>query len=94
MRLTARWIDQAALRTTPAGVPALDLTLEHQGQAMEAGHPRRVILRLHAVALGELARRLPQLGAGDLFLWTGFLAPGRNGKGVVFHLSDVEPVQV
>jgi primosomal replication protein N len=87
-------VDQAALRSTPAGLPALDLTLEHEGQTMEAGHPRRVHLKLHAVALGELAKRLPQLAAEDLFLWTGFLAPGRNGRGLVFHISAVEPANV
>ena len=87
-------MDQAALRYTPAGVPALDLTLAHQGQAMEAGHPRRVELKLHAVAVGELAQRVQKLAADDLFLWTGFLAAGRNGRGVVFHLTQVDQVSV
>ena len=93
MRLSARWVDQAALRYTPAGLPALDLTLEHEGLTMEAGHPRRVQLKLQAVALGDLARRLPQLAATDLFLWTGFMAAARNGRGVVFHITQVEAVQ-
>jgi primosomal replication protein N len=87
-------VDQAALRYTPAGLPALDLTLEHEGQTMEAGHPRRVCLKLQAVALGDLARKLPQLAATDLFLWTGFLATGRNGRGVVFHITQVETAPV
>jgi primosomal replication protein N len=92
--LSATWVEQAALRYTPAGLPALDLLLEHQGQSFEAGSPRRVDLKMRAVALGELAQRLQQLPASEACLWTGFLAPARNGKGVVMHITQVEPVSV
>ena len=81
------------MRYTPAGLPALDLTLEHQGQSMEAGSPRKVDLKLRALALGDLARRLQQLPAGQPALWTGFLAPARNGKGVVMHITQVDEAQ-
>jgi primosomal replication protein N len=87
-------VEQAALRYTPAGLPALDLTLEHQGETMEAGHPRRVELRLRALALGEVAKQLQVLPADVLCLWTGFLAPARNGKGVVFHITDCKQPDV
>lgn len=95
IRLSAQWVEQAALRYTPAGMPALDLTLEHHGQAIEAGFPRQVELRIRAVALGDLARKLQQWPASEPALWTGFLAPARNGKGVVMHITAVEasPVQ-
>lgn len=60
---------------------------------MEAGSPRKVDLKLRALALGELARRLQQLPAGQIALWTGFLAPARNGKGVVMHITAVDEIQ-
>jgi primosomal replication protein N len=75
-------------------LPALDLTLEHQGQSMEAGSPRKVDLKLRAVALGDLAKRLQQLPAGQPALWSGFLAPARNGKGVVMHITACDEVRV
>jgi primosomal replication protein N len=92
--LSAIWVEQAALRYTPAGIPALDLLLSHQGQSIEAGNPRRVELKMRALALGELAQRLQRLPAGEACLWTGFLAPARNGKGVVMHITQVEPIGV
>jgi primosomal replication protein N len=60
---------------------------------MEAGSPRKVDLKLRALALGDLARRLQQLPAGQPALWTGFLAPARNGKGVVMHITQVDEAQ-
>jgi primosomal replication protein N len=85
-------VEQAALRYTPAGLPALDLTLEHQGQSMEAGSARRVDLKLRALALGEMAKRLQLLPAGQSAVFNGFLAPTRNGKGVVMHITGFESV--
>ncbi len=87
-------MEQAALRYTPAGLPALDLVLQHLGQAIEAGAPRKVDLQIRALALGELARRLQQWPADEPALWTGFLAPARNGKGVVMHITAMEALQV
>lgn len=84
-------MDRAALRYTPAGLPALDLTLEHRGDAMEAGKPRKVELRIRAVAIGELAQKLLKLPAEQPALWSGFLAPQRNGKGIVMHITAVAP---
>jgi primosomal replication protein N len=92
--LSARWVEQAALRYTPSGVPALDLVLEHIGQSIEAGAPRRIELRVRAVVLGELARQLSQPSAEVEGLFTGFLAPSRNGKGVVFHITAFDPTSV
>jgi len=92
--LSAQWVEQAALRYTPAGMPALDLTLEHHGQAIEAGAPRRIELRIRALALGDLARKLQSWPASEPALWTGFLAPARNGKGVVMHVTAIEALQV
>lgn len=94
IRLSANWVEQAALRYTPAGLPALDLTLEHHGQAIEAGYPRQVVLRIRALVLGELAKKLQSWPASEPALWTGFLAPARNGKGLVMHITAVDAAPV
>lgn len=84
-------MERAALRYTPAGLPALDLTLEHCGEAVEAGKPRKVEMRIRAVAIGPLAQHLLGLPSESPALWSGFLAAARNGKGVVFHITAVSP---
>ncbi|MBB5203769.1 primosomal replication protein N [Inhella inkyongensis] len=89
--MSAQWVERAALRYTPAGLPALDLTLEHRGNAVEAGKPRQVELQIRAVAIGPLAQQLQAVPAESLALWSGFLAPARNGKGVVMHITAVTP---
>jgi primosomal replication protein N len=79
------------LRYTPAGVPALDLVLRHEGPAVEAQSPRRVSVEIKAKAIGaDLVRRLQAIDAGEAS-YEGFLAAARNGRGVVFHVSRVEP---
>ena len=91
MTLSAQWVERAALRYTPAGLPALDLTLEHRGDTVEAGKPRKVELRIRAMAIGPLTQTLLALSAETPALWSGFLAPTRNGKGVVMHVTAVAP---
>ena len=78
------------MRFTPAGLPAIDLVLRHEGEAVEAQHARRVAVEIKAKAIGEdLVRQVGSIN-GDA-VYTGFLAATRNGKGVVFHLSTIEP---
>jgi primosomal replication protein N len=78
----------AALRYTPAGIPALDLTLAHESEQQEAGQTRRVNLELRAVAFGAQAETLARQPLGSVFGFEGFLTNTRNGKGVVFHIQD------
>lgn len=92
--LTAQLTERSALRYTPAGTPACDLGLSHESQANEAGHPRRVTLEIKAVALGDaVVQRLMPLPLGTQARFAGFLASGRNGRGVVFHVTTVETVE-
>jgi len=44
------------------------------------------------VALGEVAQRIGQLPLGTQAGFAGFLASGRNGRGVVFHVTAVEDI--
>jgi primosomal replication protein N len=89
--LTASVVERDALRYTPAGVPALNLKLEHASSVQEAGQMRQVKAAVKAVALGANAERLATQVAGSVWRFTGFLATPRNGKHVVFHVQEFLP---
>jgi primosomal replication protein N len=86
--LTACIAEQAALRYTPAGLPALDLILEHASELLEAGQMRKVQLKLRALAIGPLAERLVKQAVGSVWTFQGFLATPRQGKSVVLHIQE------
>ena len=79
-----------ALRFTPAGVPAIELRLEHSSQQQEAGQMREVNAVMKAVAFGAMAERLARQPIGSLWRFTGFLATPRNGKHPVLHVQDIQ----
>ena len=77
-----------SLRYTPAGIPAVNLVLEHESTANELDTPRAVKLQIRAVAFGALAEALSRQSLESGGRFQGFLANSRNGKGVVFHIQD------
>ncbi len=82
--------EHTALRYTPAGLPALDLILEHTSELQEAGQMRRVQLKLRALAIGSLAERLVKQAVGSVWTFSGFLATPRQGKSVVLHIQEFQ----
>ena len=80
----------SALRYTPAGLPALDVMLEHSSQQTEAGHPRQVHLKIRALALGTQAERLSRQAVGSQWRFQGFLATPRQGRSVVLHIQEFQ----
>jgi len=88
--LTACIAEQAALRYTPAGLPAFDLILEHASEVQEAGQMRKVQLKLRALAIGSLAERLVKQAVGSVWTFKGFLATPRQGKSVVLHIQEFQ----
>ena len=76
------------MRYTPAGVPALNLKLEHASSVKEAGQDRQVKAAVKALALGSNAERLANQAIGSSWRFTGFVATPRNGKSVVFHIQE------
>ena len=86
--LTASIAELSALRYTPAGLPALDLRLEHESLLQEAGQDRQVKASAKAVAFGALAERLVRQAVGSSWRFQGFVATPRNGKNLVFHIQD------
>jgi primosomal replication protein N len=88
--LNACIAEQAALRYTPAGLPALDLILEHASETEEAGQMRKVQLKIRALAFGSLAERLVKQAVGSVWTFKGFLATPRQGKSVVLHIQEFQ----
>jgi primosomal replication protein N len=88
--LTASVAELGALRYTPAGLPAIDLKLEHESTLQEAGKARQVKTALRAVAFGAIAERLAMQSMGSLWRFQGFLATPGNGKHPVLHIQDFQ----
>ena len=88
--LNAGIAEAAALRYTPAGLPALDLRLEHLSEISEAGQIRQVKVAIKAVAFGSVAETLRQQVIGSSWRFTGFLATPRNGKHPVLHIQSFQ----
>ncbi|MBI2768513.1 MAG: primosomal replication protein N [Burkholderiales bacterium] len=86
--LTACIAEASALRYTPAGLPALNFTLEHESQVEEAGQQRQVKVVVKAVAFGSMAETLVRQPIGGNWKFTGFLATPRNGKHPVLHIQS------
>lgn len=87
--LSATLLERGPLRYTPAGIPALDLLLQHASEVEQAGQPRKVSLEIRALAVGEVTAPLAALALGSRAEFAGFLAATRNGRGSVFHVTEV-----
>jgi primosomal replication protein N len=89
--LAATLAQRGDLRYTPAGVPAIDCTLQHSSMQAEAGGERRVECEMHAVAFGDVARKLAAVAAGSALYCEGFLARRyRTGVAVALHVTQFE----
>jgi primosomal replication protein N len=88
--LTACVAELGALRFTPAGLPAIDLRLEHESMVTEANQLRQIKAALRAVAFGAVAERLARQSLGSLWRFQGFLATPGNGKHAVLHIQDFQ----
>jgi primosomal replication protein N len=87
-QLAARIVVISALRHTPAGIPAIDLELEHESEQVEAGQARQVKLAIRAVAFGAVAEALKVQALGSAWVFSGFLAALRGGKHPVLHIQS------
>lgn len=88
LELTAGIAEQKAIRYTPAGLPVIDLVLEHASSIEEAGTLRQVKATVKAVAIGSLAERIQIQPIGSVWRFSGFLATPKNGKNVILHIQE------
>ena len=91
MVLSAQLLERGAVRYTPAGLPAIDCRLQHACTVTEDGQPRQVSLEIKALAIGAMSRPLGALALGQSGLFAGFLASTRNGRGLLFHITELSP---
>jgi primosomal replication protein N len=88
--LTAQLVERGALRHTPAGLPAIDLGLKHESVVTHNGQPRQVWFEIKARAIGEVTQRVAGIEIGSSHGFAGFLGSQRNGRGVVFHVTELD----
>ena len=88
--LTAQMVERGVLRYTPAGLPALDLSLKHESEATQDGQTRKVWFEIKARAIGEITQRVAKVEMGSTHGFAGFLGSQRNGRGVVFHVTELD----
>ena len=91
LHLAARIAEVSAMRHTPAGIPAIDLLLEHESEQPEAGSLRKVAMAMKAVAFGAVAEALAAQPMGTQWRFSGFLAAARGGKHPVLHIQSFVP---
>lgn len=88
--LQARVVEVQSLRFTPAGLPILELVLDHGSDVVEAGHQRRIVFTIAARALGSQATQLQFVAIGQELRIEGFLATTRkNSSKLVLHIQAV-----
>jgi len=90
--ITACISEAKPMRYTPAGLPALDMRLEHISRTTESGQEREVKVDIKAVAIGAIAERLAGQEIGSPWRFTGFIATPRNVRTVVFHVQDFQQI--
>ena len=89
--LTAQVIEKSALRHTPAGLPALDVSLKHaSAEVQQLGATRNLDFEIRARAVGPLAEPLLAAELGVEHAFEGFLGAARNGRGIVFNIQSIE----
>jgi primosomal replication protein N len=89
--LSATLAERGAVRYTPAGLPALDMLLKHESEVSEDGLPRKVSLQIKAVAIGAITRHAGAIALGGQATFAGFLGATRNGRGLVMHVTALDP---
>lgn len=91
--LSATLVERKVLRYTPAGLPALDISVKHESTVSEDGQARQVSFEIKAVAIGAVTRQLAPLEMGSVLMLSGFITSTRNGRGLLFHITSVESAE-
>jgi primosomal replication protein N len=89
--LAARLVERRALRYTPAGLPVQDFELKHDSELSENGQARKVSMQIRSVAIGQITQAVAAMELGSAGQFAGFLDSARNGRGLMFHVTALEP---
>ncbi|HWS74492.1 MAG TPA: primosomal replication protein N [Quisquiliibacterium sp.] len=95
VELQGRLAAREALRFSPAGIPILSASLQHESGQQEAGSQRKVELEIAVVFAGRLAESADRIALGAGLQVRGFLAPRRrSSKQLVLHVTEFELIEV
>lgn len=84
-------LQRDALRYTPAGVPIVNIQLQHESQLQQNEFKRQLNFQFHAVALGDNAMQLTNLPIGSKLICKGFLAPKHHQtEFLVIHIQQFQ----
>ena len=87
--IDGRLLKRATLRHTPAGIPVIDLVIDHKSIQTEAGGQREARCEVEAVAIGELAVRLSTQKLNQPLQIKGFLTQHSiEDRRLVLHVTD------
>ncbi len=90
-KITGSVLEIAALRFTPAGVPALSFRIEHRSEQVESGVQRVVNCEISAIAFGSNAHLMDGAKPGDKVELTGFLnAKSLKSRSLILHVTKIE----
>ncbi|MDE2095122.1 MAG: primosomal replication protein N, partial [Burkholderiales bacterium] len=64
--------------------------LKHESEVLQDGQTRKVWFEIKARAIGEITQRVAKLEMGSSHGFAGFLGSQRNGRGVVFHVTELD----
>ena len=83
-----------ALRVTPGGTAALNLTLKHESQQREGTQDVTVEIEMNAVAFGEMAEALNALKQDDAVSVKGFLSrKNRYSPTPILHITQFKIIK-
>ncbi len=90
IHIDATLMETQALRRTPAGIAALNFSIQHSSLQNEAGGQRTVQFEMQCICLGSLAEEVAQLALGQQYRFIGFLAPIRkSAKTFKLHVTKI-----
>ncbi len=91
LQLSAVVVERKAKRYTPAGLPVVEMLVQHQSAVQEAGLSRTIELFMSVKAIGTIAEQLELVPLGATLRCEGFLAPARQqSKRLNLHLTKFE----
>ena len=88
--MSARIVERGALRFTPAGLPALDVSLRHESEIRQPQGVRKLSFEVRGRAVGPVVDTLEKAELGVEHEFQGYLGSQRNGRGIVFHIQSIE----
>ena len=79
------------VRYTPAGIPIVELRIQHESLQIEADMQRQIKLEADAVVIGPLAKMAATVRVDEKVVISGFLAQkSQKNDRLVIHVSELQ----